>query len=260
LFSRGKEPALVQGIFGGYPANNTQTIIVQDAGLEESVRKGNPVPEAEELSGPVWHLPSKISRIFAPTEVHYHVWEGGGGYGDPLGRITALVSKDVIHRRISPRCAKEVYGVVLDPQTAEVDETATRALREAYRKERLSSSDTQRPKSRFTARSLGRAPAAAANGKVRMTEYLEIVGDTVHCMKCGAPTSPADRNYKEFVPFRERPLSAAGAWRSPTKEFLLREFYCGTCATMLDVEMARRGDPPLWDVSLKRLTGVPSGA
>ncbi|OGA41925.1 MAG: hypothetical protein A3G26_00065 [Betaproteobacteria bacterium RIFCSPLOWO2_12_FULL_65_110] len=249
FFSRGKEPALVQGIFGGYPANNTQTIIVQDADLDASVRKGNPVPEADELSGRIWHLPAKISRIFAPTEVHYHVWEGGGGYGDPLERTPALVSKDVVHRRISTHCAKDVYGVVLDETTAEVDETATGALRDSYRQERLSSPETQWPKSKFN-QSSAPAPAGAAENKIRMTEYLEIIGDTVRCMKCGILTSPAARNYKEFIPFRERPLTVAGAWRSPTKEFLLREFYCGGCATMLDVEMTRRGDPILWDVSL----------
>ncbi len=249
FFARGKEPALVQGTFGGYPANNTQTIIVQDADLERSIRNGNPVPEAEELFGRVWHLPAKISRIFAPSEVHYHVWEGGGGYGDPLERSPERVSKDVVHRRISPECAKEIYGVVLDPQTAQVDEAGTRALREDYRKARLASPETQRPKSKFTP-SPAKAGAQTPGNAIRMTEYLEIVGDTVRCMKCGTLTSPADQNYKDYIPYRERPLSVAGRWRSTTAEFLLREFYCSGCATMLDVEMTRRGDPALWDVSL----------
>ncbi len=84
-----------------------------------------------------------------------------------------------------------------------------------------------------------------------MTEYLEIEGDEVHCLKCGVFVAPAEKNYKESVPFRERPLTVAGAWRSPTRDFLLREFYCHGCGTMLDVEMVRRGDPILWDVSMK---------
>lgn len=250
FFGRGKDPALVQGIFGGYPANNTWTIIVEEAGLAESVRNGNPAPEPDELSGKIRYLPTKMSRLFALTDVHYHVWEGGGGYGDPLDRTPALVSKDVIHRRISARCAKEVYGVVLDDLTGEIDETATSHLRERYRRERLKSRKTQRPNVQFykpsTLVSADRIEAGA-----RMTEYLEIAGDTVRCLKCGGLISPADRNYKEFVPSRERPLTVAGAWRSPTKEFVLREFYCPGCGTMLDVEMTRRGDPVLWDVSLK---------
>lgn len=249
FFGRGKEPALVQGVFGGYPANNTWSIIVQDAGLEESIRKGNATPEPHELTGRICYLPTKISRLFAPTEVHYHVWEGGGGYGDPLDREPLLVSKDVVHRCITARCAKEIYGVVLDDVTGKVDETATDELRERYRKERLSSPETQRPKSKFTP-PLTSSPANTSE-KIQMTEYLEIAGDTLRCLKCGTVVSPAEQNYKEFVPFRERPLTVAGAWRSPTKEFLLREFYCGGCGTMLDVEMARCGDPILWDVSLK---------
>jgi N-methylhydantoinase B len=250
FFGRGKDPALVQGIFGGYPANNTWTIIVEEAGLAEAVKQGNSTPQPEELSGKVWYLPTKISRIFATTDVHYHVWEGGGGYGDPLDRAPALVSKDVVHGRISARCAREIYGVVLNDLTREIDETATDHLRKKYRQERLTSSETERPKRPFDKPST-QPSVNKIETKVRMTEYLEIVGDVIHCLKCGRPISPADQNYKEFVPLRERPLTIAGAWRSPTKDFLLREFYCPGCGTMLDVEMTRRGDPILWDVSLK---------
>jgi N-methylhydantoinase B len=251
FFGRGKDPALVQGIFGGYPANNTWTIIVRDGGLEEFLRKGNnPAPEPQELPGEVWYLPTKIGRLFAPTDVHYHVWEGGGGYGDPLDREPALVSKDVLHRLISIGCARDIYGVVLEGPAAQVDETATDQLRQRYRKERLSSRETVWPESR-TEKASPEASVGTSEEKTRMTEYLEIAGDTIRCMNCGDSVSPASRNYKEFVPRRERPLTVAGAWRSPTKEFVLREFYCPGCGTMLDVEMTRAGDPILWDVFIR---------
>lgn len=250
FFGRGRDPALVQGIFGGYPANNTWTILVEEAGLAEAVQQGNPTPQPDELSGQVHFLPTKIGRIFAPNDVHYHVWEGGGGYGDPLDRAPELVSRDVVHRLVSAGCAQEIYGVVLDPATGEIDEKATNQRRSDMRRERLTSSETQSPRARFDGLSTGCKASEVGTG-VRMTEYLEISGNTVRCLQCARPIAPADKNYKDFVPFRERPLTAAGAWRFPTQKFLIREFYCLSCGTMLDVEMVLRGDPTLWDVCLK---------
>ncbi|MHB8531233.1 MAG: hydantoinase B/oxoprolinase family protein [Solirubrobacteraceae bacterium] len=59
---------------------------------------------------------------------------GGGGYGDPLGRDTEAVVHDVHERWVSPRAAREVYGVVLceqAPGRLAVDYEATRELRES---------------------------------------------------------------------------------------------------------------------------------
>jgi N-methylhydantoinase B/oxoprolinase/acetone carboxylase alpha subunit len=49
---------------------------------------------------------------------------GGGGYGDPLERPTATVRADVLDRKVSAGCAREVYGVVLHGPTAVVDPAA----------------------------------------------------------------------------------------------------------------------------------------
>lgn len=249
FFGRGRDPALVQGIFGGYPANNTWTIIVSQAGLAAAAEKGNPTPQPGELQGTVQYLPTKTSRIFDPNDVYYHVWEGGGGYGDPLDRSPELVAKDVAHRRISVQCAESIYGVIFDSGTADVQARTTEERRKKIRQERLTSPETQHPQ---LERELPETPPLKADiGKgVRMTEYLEIVDGVVRCLTCAGPICPSHRNYKEWVPVRERPLTEAGAWRAPTNKFVLREFYCPECATMFDVEMVHKGDPFLWDVSL----------
>ena len=54
---------------------------------------------------------------------------GGGGYGNPLERDIEAVRRDVINGYVSPEKARQDYGVVIDPQTSEVDEKATRELR-----------------------------------------------------------------------------------------------------------------------------------
>lgn len=58
---------------------------------------------------------------------------GGGGYGDPLGREPERVLEDVIQGYVSVEGARRDYGVVIDPQTLEVDPEATRQLREQGR-------------------------------------------------------------------------------------------------------------------------------
>ena len=54
---------------------------------------------------------------------------GGGGYGDPLERELALVERDVSDGYVSIERAKEDYGVVISPETLEIDANASEKLR-----------------------------------------------------------------------------------------------------------------------------------
>jgi len=54
---------------------------------------------------------------------------GGGGIGDPLDREIEKVRWDALNEYISIKGAKDVYGVVIDPKTFEVDNNATGKLR-----------------------------------------------------------------------------------------------------------------------------------
>jgi N-methylhydantoinase B len=54
---------------------------------------------------------------------------GGGGVGDPFERDVEAVCADVRNGLVSPEAARVEYGVVLDPDTFEVDEAATAPLR-----------------------------------------------------------------------------------------------------------------------------------
>jgi N-methylhydantoinase B len=54
---------------------------------------------------------------------------GGGGVGDPLDREIEKVRLDALNEYISIKTAKNIYGVVVDPKTFEVDGKATTALR-----------------------------------------------------------------------------------------------------------------------------------
>ena len=54
---------------------------------------------------------------------------GGGGFGSPLEHPVDRVRHDVVQGYVSLEAAKDLYGVVLDPEMLEVDVAATEHLR-----------------------------------------------------------------------------------------------------------------------------------
>jgi N-methylhydantoinase B len=58
---------------------------------------------------------------------------GGGGYGDPLDRDPEKVALDVRNGFVTAAAAVHDYGVVVDPDTFEVDAAATARARAAAR-------------------------------------------------------------------------------------------------------------------------------
>ena len=91
----------------------------------------------------------------------------------------------------------------------------------------------------------------------RLNEQIRIVGsgdEAVTVCRCGYRIGPAADNYKLHVLMREGPVQNAGPWVDPNgiggDRFVCREFFCPACLTLLDVEIAQRGEPILWDVRL----------
>lgn len=76
-----------------------------------------------------WHNPLLCAHPFAYGETFMFESTGGGGYGTPLERDPQQVLDDVLDEYISPRAAREVYGVVIDEHTLQVDLAATQAAR-----------------------------------------------------------------------------------------------------------------------------------
>jgi N-methylhydantoinase B len=92
------------------------------------LRVGGPREEAGETTRLVHHE--------AREAIAYH-YGGGGGWGDPLDRDPARVLEDVLDEYVSPRSAREDYGVVLtgslEALDLAVDAEATARLRAAMR-------------------------------------------------------------------------------------------------------------------------------
>lgn len=89
----------------------------------------------------------------------------------------------------------------------------------------------------------------------RISEQLRLsgtgAGAQVVC-RCGHVLGPAAENYKRSALLRERPVQEAGPWVDPHhiggERFVCREYFCPGCVTLLDVEIAQRDEPILWDV------------
>jgi N-methylhydantoinase B len=59
---------------------------------------------------------------------------GGGGYGNPLGRDLELIENDVFDGYVSMESARNDYGVVINPDTLNVDVDASQKLRTSLKK------------------------------------------------------------------------------------------------------------------------------
>jgi len=60
---------------------------------------------------------------------------GGGGVGSPLERDVEKVRWDALNEYISIEAARNIYGVVIDAKTFEVDAEATKTLRKKLKRE-----------------------------------------------------------------------------------------------------------------------------
>ena len=104
------------GVRGGGPGSRTVNIL-------------NPQTENEVL-------PGKFIRTFKRGDVYRLTQAGAGGYGDPLEREPDAVLADVMQEKVSLERAREVYGVIITPETMAVDQDATEKLRSQMRQKR----------------------------------------------------------------------------------------------------------------------------
>jgi N-methylhydantoinase B len=94
------------GIAGGQPGSSSRHVVH--------------LPDGEQRD-----LPSKTNETVPPGSAIEFQTASGGGYGDPMERPPEAVREDVENGYVSVEAAREVYGVVIDPETITVDEDAT---------------------------------------------------------------------------------------------------------------------------------------
>ncbi|MBI3968490.1 MAG: hydantoinase B/oxoprolinase family protein [Chloroflexi bacterium] len=84
----------------------------------------------ERADGSALSFPSaKVTTPIAKGDTAITVTPGGGGWGNPKERDPRSVAWDVREGFVSPQRARDLYGVVVDPRTGEIDQSETTRLR-----------------------------------------------------------------------------------------------------------------------------------
>ncbi len=241
IFGWGVDVPASAGIYGGYPGGAYQTVMLRQANVRQLLASGHIPRRVEDIEGQAEVLPPLARGNLGTEDVVIFRAAGGGGFGDPLDRDPALVARDLEARLVSPQAAREVYGVLCDPQS-KLDLEATAIHRAELRRQRCTASPPQT-----------KGPKAATP----FTEHLDIGkrgGKLVtFCRRCGRVLGQAQDNYKAHVRLAEYSLGRAGpafASLGGNTQFVFREYYCPGCATLLEAEVNLKGSPPRWDVRL----------
>ena len=102
------------GVEGGKPGTPTRNYLNPDTDKQE--------------------LPGKHLMTLKKGDVYRVIQAGAGGYGDPLDRDVYAVLEDVQQEKLSLDHVRQEYGVVIHPDSLELDLRATEELRAEMRK------------------------------------------------------------------------------------------------------------------------------
>jgi len=223
------------GIFGGLPGCNSDYIEFRDGNISEWPDKLASTKGREE------YISFGVTDI-NEGDIFYGRLCGGGGYGDPLDRDPDLVLKDVLQGLVTNGPARDIYGVIIDFDKKQVDLNATLQQRLSMRKERIGGRDPKVDTSkRHDIPSSGRP----------LCEYLQVAGSDgdayVQCTWCGERICPRNTQWKDKVETRKVSVAESGPHRRDVNQFFMREYFCPSCATQLDVDVVYQDDPPLYD-------------
>jgi len=118
------------------------------------------------------------------------VTPGGGGWGDPLEREIESVRLDVERKLVSLESARRDYGVIMDPDSLEVDRSATETLRRRLADER------------GPIKLIDRGPYA----ETMIKKGLITVSDPeMECMRC-ADDKVLERYWNDLYKYTHRPI------------------------------------------------------
>ncbi|TAK28870.1 MAG: hypothetical protein EPO21_21805 [Chloroflexota bacterium] len=138
---------VVPGLFGGYPANPINPIVLKNSDLKERLEEGSSdVPfgivdvieavKTGKITGELVNIFPGGMQTLREGDLISNYSQGGPGYGDVLDRPAELVVKDVRDSSLSAWHAQNVFKVAYDPQSFEVDEEETARLRAEERQAR----------------------------------------------------------------------------------------------------------------------------
>lgn len=232
-----------RGVAGGLPGAAASNMVFRGTDIREQfARHRIPRSSTEVVAGAVdFHTISTVAPLL-DGDIYFGRQPSGSGLGDPLRRDPERVAQDVYDGSVSEAAARALYGVALDDGGECVASAQTESLREAMRQERLA-------ESRPVAEGVGGGTYAGGAILHGVSDSVEAVltedGRRIQrCNVCAQVLSDYDQDYKQGTLVRDRPLTAANRHNDrclPT--FVLREFVCPGCATLLVADVQPAGAP-----------------
>jgi N-methylhydantoinase B len=233
VMTHGAEVPNTAGLAGGWPGST----VVQSMG-RNAIENGVPASGQWERFGPKPGLMPMTNR-----DVFSVIWQGGGGWGDPLERVSDAVARDVKSGAVTAETAREIYGVVMDGNAA--DHAATERQREALRKSRVGHFDTDPAK------------RSAASPVASLSEGLFVAQDergTHVVSRAGyilATGSTAWRKGAKSVTFEQLPERYRIDLHADLR---CTVHYCPASGTLLAVDFHRKDESPVDDLVLDLAT------
>jgi hypothetical protein len=125
-----------------------------------------------------------------------------------------------------------------------VDQKATEALRTKSRKARL----RKAPKR-------NRRKVETTHAR-HVAEGLLLSGGSFACGKCAHEICSSNENYKLHCVMTEHPLTSVNPYLLNPKVYVddkivFRGYACPSCGLLIQTELVRPTDPPLWDIQLQ---------
>ncbi len=236
------------GLFGGCPPSTTRYTIKRGANARATMKNSGRLPATlEDMPGSLDYLAPKSFNIPAlPEDVFVLAWAGAGGYGDPLERDPELIRQDLVNGNVTAAWASKIYGIVFD-KAGNLDVPATTRAREEQRLRRLSKA----PKASREKLNVEKARQVA--------EGLLLVGSgktaSLACAKCHTRISGAHENYKLHCVSETLPVTATNPHVLDPKTYIddtvvFQTYACPGCGLLLQTEIMREGEQPLWDLQL----------
>jgi N-methylhydantoinase B len=232
------------GLHGGLSPATTRFTIQRNAHVTAQLQETKRMPTSiAELRGKREYIAPKAFDVSQKlSDVFLLSWAGAGGYGDPLERDPARVVLDIRRGNVTREWAREAYGVVLD-HNLHVDTEATGRLRAKLRKVRIARASKRERRKIDPTRAL------------HIAEGLLLSQGVIACSKCAHEICAATENYKLHCAMTEQPITAVNPYILDPKTYVdddmvFRSYACPSCGLLIQTEMARPTDPPLWDIQL----------
>ncbi len=240
VMTHGLEVPNTVGFFGGWPGATVRQRFGRQV-LHNGSYPLHPLPEDPEQLGGTWQeLGPKPGLIpMTKEDVFTVLWQGGGGFGDPLERSPEAVWADIQNGVISAEAARTIYGVVGTEQSMNLERT--RDVRRQIRQERIGKPPVEEKAKQEATTEIALGPSLRLVKRAQEWQiqspvgYVLTTGSTA--WRAGAIAKPVKiEDYLGQIRLHENLAMTA--------------FYCPASGVLLAVDVHEKSKAPVDDILL----------